>query len=132
MARIPTQRWGCEVTGPRMSADLVPSERQFMKAFQCLWFGRIEHLQVRRGEVVLDPWPTTIRGVKFGSGDAATRKPIPDDFELKGQVAEFFEYVRAVDAGEIRTLEIRHGLPFSMEVELAGAGTTTAEGGRRG
>jgi len=36
-------------------------------------------------------------------------------------VAEFFEYTRAVDAGEIRTLEIRHSLPFSMEVELAAA-----------
>ena len=49
--------------------------------------------------------------------------------ELRQQIAEFFAYVREVDAGEIRTLEIRHGLPFSMEVELAGART---EGGARG
>jgi hypothetical protein len=31
-----------------------------------------------------------------------------------------FEYVRAVDAGEIRTLEVKSGLPFSMEIEMAG------------
>jgi hypothetical protein len=28
--------------------------------------------------------------------------------------------VRDVDDGEIRELEVRHGLPFSMEIELAG------------
>jgi hypothetical protein len=31
-------------------------------------------------------------------------------------VSELFEFVRAVDDGEIRSLEVRHGLPFSMEV----------------
>jgi len=39
---------------------------------------------------------------------------------LKPQVTELFEYIRAVDAGEIRTLEVKHGLPFSMEIEMAG------------
>jgi hypothetical protein len=43
-------------------------------------------------------------------------------------VIELFEYVREVDAGEIRTLEIRHGLPFSMEVE----NQPRAGGGDRG
>ncbi|MBE7542238.1 MAG: hypothetical protein HS123_07715 [Solibacteraceae bacterium] len=47
-------------------------------------------------------------------------------FELKSQVADLFEYVRAVDEGEIRALEIRHGLPFSMEIEHR------PEGGSRG
>jgi hypothetical protein len=28
--------------------------------------------------------------------------------------------VRSVDAGEIRTLEVKHGLPFSMEIEMVG------------
>ena len=41
-------------------------------------------------------------------------------------------YVREVDAGEIRELEVRHGLPFSMEIELAGAKSAIPQGGRRG
>jgi len=102
---------------PTSTRDLSPAEWQFAQAMNDLWFGRFEFLRIERGGVVLDPWPTTVRGVKFGSVDAAAHKHTPDDFELKGQVAELFEYVRAVDAGEIRCLEVRHGLPFSMEIE---------------
>ena len=38
------------------------------------------------------------------------------DFELTKSVAEFFEYIRGVDDGEIRCFEVHHGLPFSMEI----------------
>jgi hypothetical protein len=42
------------------------------------------------------------------------------------------KYVRDTDAGEIRILEVRHGLPFSMEIELAGSRTAAVEGFGRG
>jgi hypothetical protein len=116
---------------PTSTRDLLPSEHRFVTAMQQLSFGRLEYLRIDNGELVLDPWPTTMRGVKFGSEDPATSRTPPDEFQLKRQVIELFEYVRAVDAGEIRCLEVRHGLPFSMEVELAGARTTAVEGGRR-
>lgn len=112
--------------------ELRSSERAFVAAMHRLGFGRFEFLRIDNGELVLDPWPTTVRGVKFGSEDAATRRTPQDEFQLKRQVIELLEYVRAVDTGEIRCLEVRHGLPFSMEVELAGARTTETEGGRRG
>ena len=115
------------MTKPQSTTDLVPSEERFMRALHRLWFGRIEHLRIQRGEVVLEPWPTTVRDVKFGS-DSPVRSELPETFELKRQVAELFEYVREVDAGEIRTLEIRHGLPFSMEIEHRHDGN----GGQRG
>jgi hypothetical protein len=35
---------------------------------------------------------------------------------LKQQTAQLFEFVRSVDAGEIRVLEVRGGLPFAMEI----------------
>jgi len=75
---------------------------------------------IENGELVLDPWPTTVKNLKFGSDDPTTYPTISDEYELKRQVVELLEYIRGVGAGEIRTLEIRHGLPFSMEVELAG------------
>jgi hypothetical protein len=83
---------------------------------QHLRFGRFEFLQIRDGELMLDPWPTTMRDVKFGPGDVAAHKPLPAEFDLKAQVADFFEYVRAVDTGEIRCLSVRNGLPWTMEV----------------
>jgi hypothetical protein len=98
------------------SADLQPSERRFLAALDQLRFGRFEFLRILRGELVLDPWPTTVQAVKFGAEEAPCQTP-SDAFEMKRQLVELFEYVRAVDTGEIRLLEVRHGLPFSMEVE---------------
>ena len=80
-------------------------------------FGRFKYLRIDGGELVLDPWPTSVRDVKFGSVDPGAAKEPSADFELKAQVAELFAYVRSVDAGEIRILEVKHGLPFSMEIE---------------
>lgn len=106
---------------PSSTRELLPSENRFAAAMRQLGFGRFEFLRIDRGELVLDPWPTAVRGVKFGSEDSGTSRTPREEFELKRQVVELFEYVREVGAGEIRILEIRHGLPFSMEVELAGA-----------
>ena len=111
------------MTPPVTTQDMLPSEATFLAAMQRLGFGRFEYLQIRAGELVLDPWPSTVRDVKFATPPTAG-KPAEANAELRPQVAEFFAYVREVDAGEIRELEVRHGLPFSMEIEL--------EGGRRG
>lgn len=113
---------------PGTIQDLLPSEAAFVAAMQELGFGLIEHLQIRGGELVLNPPPATVRHVKFGS-PPTTGKTSGSTSELRQQLAEFFAYVREVDSGEIRSLEIRHGLPFAMEIELAGKRT---EGGRRG
>jgi hypothetical protein len=89
-------------------------------AIRTLRCGRFEYLRIERGEIVLNPWPTSVREVKFGSQDSGAAKVPAAESELKPQVAEFFEYVREVDAGEIRTLGVKSGLPFSMEIEMAG------------
>ncbi len=111
------------MTPPVTTQDMLPSEATFVVAMQQLGFGRFEYLQIRGGEVVLNPWPSAVRDVKFAS-PPNTGKPAEPNSDLRPQIAEFFAYVRDVDAGEIRELEVRHGLPFSMEIEL--------EGGRRG
>jgi hypothetical protein len=109
-------------SSPASSRDLRPAERRFLTAMQQLGFGRFEHLRIERGEVVLDPWPTTIRDLKFGCTDSAPPAPKSDAFALKQQVAELFEYIRSVETGEIRVLEVKHGLPFAMEIELPQGG----------
>ena len=119
------------MTPPVTTQDLLPSEVAFIAAMQQLGFGLFEFLPIRGGELVLDPPPVAVRHVKFGT-PATTGKTSEGASELRQQIAEFFTYVREVDAGEIRTLEIRHGLPFSMEIESAGARTTATERGRRG
>lgn len=120
------------VSAPASTRDLLPSEYRFVIAMQQVGFGSFESVRIADGELVLDPWPKTIRGVKFGSEDRCASPEPPTDFQLKRQVVEFLEYIRGTEAGEVRRLEIRHGLPFSMEVELASAWIEGSEGGRRG
>ena len=116
---------------PTAIQDLLPSEATFTAAMQQLGFGRFEYLQIRQGELVFNPGPVTVRDVKFGT-PVMTGKPSAASSELRPQIAEFFAYVREVDSGEIREVEVRHGLPFSMEVELAGGKSAVSQGGQRG
>jgi hypothetical protein len=102
---------------PCLSAsDLLPSERRLVAAMQRLGFGRFESLRIQRGELVLDPWPTTVKGVKFGQREAWSQTP-SDVFELKHHIVQLFEYVRSIDSGVIRFLEVKHGLPLGLEIE---------------
>ena len=119
------------MTSPVTTHDLLPSEVAFIAAMQQLGFGRFEHLQIRDGELVLNPWPVMVRDVKFGT-PVMTGKPSVASSEPRPQIAEFFAYVREIDTGEIREVEVRHGLPFSMEVELAGGKSAVSQGGQRG
>ncbi len=109
------------MTPPVTTRDLLLSEVAFVTAMQQLGFGRFEFLRIYKGELVLDPWPTTVRAVKFATEDPIKTRKSMDEFALKRQVIELLDYVRAFDTGGIRCLEVRHGLPFSMEVALAGA-----------
>lgn len=102
---------------PKWTHDLSPSERRFLAAMNELGFGRFEFLRIEHGELLLDPWPKNIRDVKFGSQDATPHKGLDDAFELRPAVVEFFEYVRAVEEGQILCLTVKHGLPFSMQIE---------------
>src|ERR1039458_9536087 len=101
---------------PITTRDLLPSERRFVPAMTALRFGRYERVPIVRGELVLEPWPSTVRHVKFGAAEPGRKDP-PEGFELKKQVADFFEFVRSVQAGEIRTLHIFNALPVAIDFE---------------
>ena len=116
------------MTRPATTQDLLPSERRFLTAMQALGSGRFEYLQIRHGELILDPWPTTVRYVEFGGDDATVDgNAAPVVSEPAGVAAQFFARIINIAAGEIRTLEIRNGQPVSMEIEVA---AEEAAGGR--
>jgi len=113
---------------PNSTKDLLSSERTLLDAMRVIDFGQIEFLRIRGGEPVLDPWPTVVRDLKFGVDRQEPRATSRTDFELKREVAELFEYTREVEDGEIRALVVRHGLPFTMEIELSGRAARQAGG----
>jgi hypothetical protein len=97
-------------------AHLRPSERRFAAAMRRLGYGRFECLRIGNGDLILDPWPTTVRTVKFGNPTANHPAMTAEECELKQQITDFFSQVRSIDIGGIRVLEVRGGLSFSAEI----------------
>ncbi|MGI8991924.1 MAG: hypothetical protein ACR2I2_20375 [Bryobacteraceae bacterium] len=108
---------GGKVCPPKSICDLLPTEQWLIAAMEQIGFGRMEFLQIRDGQLVLDPRPDIIRDVKFAANKSDKDKP-NSDFPLKRQLIELLEYIRSVRQGEIRSLFIRHGLPFQMEIQV--------------
>src|SRR5260370_37408066 len=65
-------------------------------------FNRLESAEPRRSAPVLS---RRLIVLKFSAAKSARHQTCPSTF------------VRGVDDGAIRCLEVRHGLPFSMEIE---------------
>ena len=98
--------------------DLRPSEREFVLAMQKLGFGQFECVRIVGGELTLDPWPKMVKSIKFG-GQESSFAGNSSDFVLKQQVVQFIHCVRGLENGEIRQLEVRHGLPFAMDLDCS-------------
>lgn len=101
---------------PISTCDLRRSERMFMVEMQRLGYGRFESVRIESGELLMEPAPTVIRSIKFGSSTINRPKEVDGEFQLKAETAQLFQFVRGVDAGEILSLEVRGGIPFSMEI----------------
>ncbi|MBI5787825.1 MAG: hypothetical protein HZA78_03085 [Candidatus Schekmanbacteria bacterium] len=99
--------------------DLSESQKRLLELMQQINFGRIEELAVRNGEPFFDPAPRVIREIKFGGENGPRHELGVNDFALKSQVVELFEQLCQIKEGTVECLEIKHGLPFRMNlVEL--------------
>ena len=99
---------------PVRTHDLLPSEMRFLAAMRDLQFGRFERVQIEHGQLILDPWPAAIKGLKFGVSQPAA---YPEECQLKRQISDFFQFVRSVESGEIRRLDIWNAAPVAAEIE---------------
>lgn len=98
-------------------SSLSDSQRRLVELMQQINFGRIEDLQVRAGEPFFDPAPRVIQKLKIGGENGARPEADSEDFCLKHQVIELLEAISRLHDGEVLTVEVRHGLPFSAEIE---------------
>ena len=99
--------------------SLTPAGQRLLAMMQEMNFGRIEGLTIINGEPVFDPMPRIVRQVKFCSENGPRHEKKLNDFKLKEQVVELFEAMVRMKNGVIETLEIKHGLPFLMNLEEA-------------
>jgi hypothetical protein len=98
-------------------SSLTPDQARLVELMQALNFGRIEELQVRGGQPVLDPQPRVIQKVKIGADNAARPEFLSVDFRLKNGIVELLEMILRLRDGEVRSIEVRCGLPVSAEIE---------------
>ncbi len=98
----------------RKISFLSPARQLLLRQLQDLQFGRIENLAVIRGEPVWDAGCRLIRTVKFGSANPP--QTFSADFELKKQVRELFQTLDETSEGLILSLEVKHGLPFAVDI----------------
>jgi hypothetical protein len=99
-------------TASRLSAP----RRQLIELCQRIGFGRIEHLAVQNGEPRCDLQANIVSEIKLGT---SVQRPaaLPPDFTLKPQVIELLSWFDLMRDGRIRRLEVKHGLPFALEID---------------
>ncbi len=100
------------------ASSLSPARRQLLLRLQTINFGCIEGLRLQQGEPVLES-ATIVREIKFGGDNTACPQISLTDFQLKAQIIELFSHFDHINNGVVRLLEIKHGLPFKMNVEHA-------------
>ena len=86
---------------------------------QRLNFGRIEDLIIRGGEPVFDPAPKVIQKVKIGGENGPRPEVTCEDFLLKKQTIELLETITDRREGKVLAIDVKHGLPFAVEIELS-------------
>lgn len=97
-------------------SSLSPARQRLVELMQRLNFGRIEHLEVRGGEPVLDPPPNVVREHKFGSENGPHREAGHPDCPLKNQIRDLMSLLDEVGDGTVAVLSVKHGLPFHAEL----------------
>jgi hypothetical protein len=113
---------------PITKSSLSEAQGRLVELLQNLNFGRIEGLQVKGGEPTFEPAPRIVRKLKIGGENGPRRENALPDFWLKQQTSEMLEAIAELGEGVILSIEVKHGLPFAMEVEQQ----PTSNGCRRG
>ncbi len=97
--------------------EISALQRKLLELMQEVNFGLIKGLVVKDGEPVFDPPPRVVREIKLGGENGPRHELGSDDFALKSKVAEFFEHLSRLSNGTVESIEIKHGLPFLMNIE---------------
>ncbi len=105
--------------GISTKAALSASRKRLLETMQRLNFGRIEGLEIRKGEPVFEPAPRIIQDIKIGGENGPRPELTIEDFALKGGVIELFDHLSRIGDGTLESIEVKYGMPFKLVVEQA-------------
>jgi len=103
----------------RKNALTIP-EQQLIRLMQEINFGQIMDLQIQDGQPVMTPRPRVIYGIKIGGDNGRRPESQGGDFQLRHEVTELLGHLQRIYHGKVHELVIKHGLPFSLNVEACG------------
>jgi len=98
-------------------SSLSPAQRQLVELMQVLNFGRIQGLRLRDGQPSFAPPPRVIQKLKMGGDNGPRPEACSEDFRLKHQTIEMLETMGRLTQSEVLAIEVKNGLPFSIEIE---------------
>jgi hypothetical protein len=101
-------------------SELSRGQARLISLFQNLNFGRVENLVVRNGQPVFEPPPRVVQKLKIGAENGPRPESELRDFLLKQQTVEVLDVISRIQDGRVQSIEVRNGLPVSMEVEQGG------------
>jgi len=96
---------------------LSPARERLLRLMQAINFGWIEDLAVHDGEPNFDPPPRVVRKVKIGADNGPRQEMGSADFALRREVVELFEHLEHVGNGVVRCIEVKYGMPFTVDIE---------------
>ena len=102
---------------PISKSSLSKAQCDLVELCQQHPFSRIEGLLVRGGEPIFTPPPKVIQRLKMGGDNGPRPESSLPDFWLRKQMVELLETIVGLGEGEIRSIEIAHGLPLVVEIE---------------
>lgn len=97
--------------------ELSRSRRRLLELMRDVGYGRIENLTIRAGEPIFDESLLLFREVLLGRKSKEHAVPSENDFELKAQIMDLFEYFNRMQNGIIPLLKIQDGLPFQLHLK---------------
>jgi hypothetical protein len=106
------------VTEPISKSCLPDPHRRLIETMQRLNFGRIAP--------IFGPGARFIQKVKIGGDNGPRPEATFDDFLLKKQTIELIETLTDLGDGLVLAIEIKHGLPFALEIELGNTSEVAA------
>ena len=102
---------------PITKSSLSGAQGRLVELLQTLNFGRIEGLRVEAGQPMFEPAPRLIQKLKMGGENGPRHETTLPDFWLKQQTSEMLAAIAQLGDGQVLSIEVKYGLPFSMEVE---------------
>jgi hypothetical protein len=97
------------------TGGLSAQQRRLIELMREHRFGRIENMQVRDGQPILEKDLRVVRVARLGGESGGTKVPKTAEFELNRATLDLFDELARLGNGTVVRLEFKWGLPWLLE-----------------